>query len=969
MPDDDLFTRSEVLTGLPTGRANTLLFLIESRTARLSALSRRAMERFLTEETARERDLAFIDAFAEGKSPPVKPTIQDIEWFAAEWASLVPDNPRIRAATAYLLAKKYIFSFESIPGIRASLGLDTRAVAQSFQSLYNQPIEIIFTRKPGVISRIHWTWKAIAHWLESLDPFWTAFALTLTETVGAGILALPIAVAGIGPIPGVILLVVLGLINIFTVAAMAEAVARNGNIRFRNAYFGRMIADYLGNGGSVIISISLVFLQVLTLLAYEIGFSLTLGKISPIPAPVWAFVLFLIILYFIRRESLNATVASALVVGAVNISLILILSVIALTHATTTNLSYMNVPFINGSAFDPSILGLIFGVILTAYFGHTSVGNCANVVLRRDPSGRSLLWGCIAGQFSAILLYSIWVLAVNGSVPSQEMVNQFGTALIPLAEMVGPLAKIIGSFYVVLAIGMGSINFALGLSNMIRERLPQPGPHHIVLYRRRGKLIFESDRKQSSQMMLALVYLGIHSGEPHLRIDVQYLGKIQRFEIGISKQWNVDTLLDQLPRTVLQNLRLVIQVQEAHPDEAIIQVSTSMKMRFEDAPDTSGFSMADLFTLPEAEKKILRWMLGREKTSLAEIKEQADLNADLVDATIKTLIERSYIQVIQSLDESGNDISFSTNLSFKIGRKLPKGIEEKLYEQSTDRNDRSAPGIKPNPVWENLLQKNGRFWISNIPLVLVLLLTEWLLFSGNGSFTQPLSFLGVIIVSLLGGIFPILLLAASRQKGDISPDYTLHIPYLSLFSTIIYLLFLASIFIHGLFIWGKSIQGAVACIVGFSIVGLTIFLKTHGAFSPRLLLVLRRERGDRDKIHFSISIAGKPMRSSIQLRYQGFDQSMESSAGEISDISGLQSVIFQIPNNPAWDLKVWAYQVGNEGHVDSLSAGIELQIDERKEQYDLSLSAGQALATLRGNMSSIALILNQTQGIDEYAEP
>ena len=56
----ELLTREEVLDGLFGGHtkaASTVLFAIESRTAYLVAQSRQAMERFLTEETAGEREL------------------------------------------------------------------------------------------------------------------------------------------------------------------------------------------------------------------------------------------------------------------------------------------------------------------------------------------------------------------------------------------------------------------------------------------------------------------------------------------------------------------------------------------------------------------------------------------------------------------------------------------------------------------------------------------------------------------------------------------------------------------------------------------------------------------------------------------------------------------------------------------------------------------------------------------------
>ena len=128
---EELFTREEVMAGLPARRARTLLFLIESRTAHLVAQSRQAMERFLTEEAAEERDLAFLEAFALGRDPPLRPTIQHLERHAPQWAPLVTENPRVRAAVAHLLGQKYDFTYQAVPGIRAALGLDEEAVQQA----------------------------------------------------------------------------------------------------------------------------------------------------------------------------------------------------------------------------------------------------------------------------------------------------------------------------------------------------------------------------------------------------------------------------------------------------------------------------------------------------------------------------------------------------------------------------------------------------------------------------------------------------------------------------------------------------------------------------------------------------------------------------------------------------------------------------------------------------------------------
>jgi amino acid permease len=555
----------------------------------------------------------------------------------------------------------------------------------------------------------------------------------LTETVGAGILALPIALASIGPLIGIPLLIVLGLVNVLTVAAMAEAASRSVNIRYGNAYFGRMVSDYLGKTGSVIVSITMAILIILVLLAYYFGFSSTLENATRIPAMVWAIFLFMITLYFVRRESLNATIASALVVGAINISLILVLSALSIGHVKITNLLYTGIPFIHNQTFSSSILGPIFGVVLLAYFGHTSVGNCAKVVLQRDPSGRTLIWGCMSGQLAAIAIYIIWIFAVNGAVAPQELANQSGTSLIPLARIVGPEIIIIGSLYVLLAIGMGSVHFSLGLYNLVRERIPNAGIGQIRASVTRRKLILIS------------------------------------------------------------------------------------------------------------------------------------------------------------------------------------------------------------------------------PLIGIFLISELFLFLRNASFTQPLSFVGVIVISLLGGIIPMLLLISSRKKGEIIPGFTFKILSLPGITPSIYLIFLSSLLIHGLVIWRNSVQGVLALVVGIATIVLTILLNQRGAFSPRLLLELHSDRRKVGKVSYSITSAGSPVPSDIQIRYPESEQTLRAYEGEITDTSSLQSAIFQIPAKLAWDLKVYAYQDGLGDPIESLPVHLDIQIRDRNEQFDLIHLNGEVLTMLQGQACKIVV--------------
>ena len=179
------FDRDEVLAGLPARRAAALLFLIESRTAHLVARSRRALDPFLTDAAAEERELAFREAFALGRDPPVRPTIQDLERHAADWAPLVARNPRVQATLARLVGEKYDVAYYDAPQIRAALGLDERPVREAYERLYGESLDAIFARRVGLRERLRWAWAKLAARVESLPPFWTVYALTLTETVGA----------------------------------------------------------------------------------------------------------------------------------------------------------------------------------------------------------------------------------------------------------------------------------------------------------------------------------------------------------------------------------------------------------------------------------------------------------------------------------------------------------------------------------------------------------------------------------------------------------------------------------------------------------------------------------------------------------------------------------------------------------------------------------------------------------------
>jgi amino acid permease len=460
-----MFSRSEVLGGMPARRAASTIFAIENRTARLVVRSRRAIERYVSERAAAHQERAFLQALAEGREPPLRPSIQDIERHAPDWASLVPPDPSLRATVAHQLAGKYRFTRERVPRLRAMLGLEEAAVRESHERLFKKPLDAIYADRLPTRERWRWLRAGVAERLESLPPTWAAFALTLTETVGAGVLALPIALAGIGVLPAIALLIVFGLINLITIAALVESISRDGAIRYGTAYFGRLVEDYLGASGRLVLSVTLFVINTLAVVSYVIGFGLTLAAVTGSPSIVWVALLLGTTLAVLQRGSLDATVATAIVIGCVNIVLLLAIAVVGLTHADIGLLTASPAGLQAGS------VALVFGVLLTAFFGHTSAATAAKIVLARDPTGRALMRGNVAAIGLAIVLYAFVVVGINGAVRPAELIGFGGTAIEPLARVSGPVVSLLGGAFVVLAMGLAAITCSLALYNQAREAL------------------------------------------------------------------------------------------------------------------------------------------------------------------------------------------------------------------------------------------------------------------------------------------------------------------------------------------------------------------------------------------------------------------------------------------------------------------------------------------------------------------
>jgi len=428
MTSVNLISRDEVLRGLPAGRAQTLLYLIEARAAHAAARAQQTADLFPSEAEAESLDQAYLQSIALSRDLPRQPTIQEIEQYAPVWKELVPASDQMHAALAHLLGKKYQFTARATPAIRAALRLDTSPVQEAYLQYYGQSLGTIYTPRVTLSDRLRWAIGAIGNWVDTLPPFQQTCVLMIAMSFPQAALALSIALAGVGPLIGIGLIILFGLVNMVTVAALAEAVTRNGTIRYGNAFLGRVAADYLGPSGSMVMTLAVGVFGFLGEIAAFVGIAKTLAGFTPIPTVVWAAALFGINIFRLARQSLKLSLIVSLIMATTVIALLTMLSAFALTNFHFDYFS-MNTSDGTRAEIKPALLQALLGVLLTAYYGHIFVTQIARVVLPREPSGRALINGSVASIGILTLIFVVWELAVTGVVSPQALAGTAGTVL------------------------------------------------------------------------------------------------------------------------------------------------------------------------------------------------------------------------------------------------------------------------------------------------------------------------------------------------------------------------------------------------------------------------------------------------------------------------------------------------------------------------------------------------------------
>lgn len=212
----------------------------------------------------------------------------------------------------------------------------------------------------------------------------------------------------------------------------------------------------------------------------------------------------------------------------------------------------------------------------------------------------------------------------------------------------------------------------------------------------------------------------------------------------------------------------------------------------------------------------------------------------------------------------------------------------------------------------------GRFLLALTPVILVWLVAEWMVLTGTGSFAGMLGFLGVMVHSLMSGIFPALLLVASRRKGELVPGVSYRFLGHPLLIGGIYLLFLGNLFLHGLVIWQHPLMRAGGVFMGLLIFGVTVGMARRGAFARRAVVELRHDQRPGGRQTLSVVVGGEPLAAEAR-------------------VEGRQACV-TLPATGARELKIWAHSVTRAGDSEPLDGLVEITEGSTVRRIDLRLS-------------------------------
>jgi hypothetical protein len=214
-----------------------------------------------------------------------------------------------------------------------------------------------------------------------------------------------------------------------------------------------------------------------------------------------------------------------------------------------------------------------------------------------------------------------------------------------------------------------------------------------------------------------------------------------------------------------------------------------------------------------------------------------------------------------------------------------------------------------------------------VPVVGIVGVAVWLLLTGREAFTAPIAFVGTITGPVLSGVFPMLLLLASRRAGEYVPAVGSGPLGRPVVAIAVAGLFLAALLVH-VALWTDPVQRAVAILAGLATLGIAVrFVLRPPAAS--LVVELRLDRRAPATAYLTVTNAGRTAAVDVRLQRatdaEAVPNEVRSTPGLGVDLGAVDSVGRVEVDLPAarW-VRLWVHELTEAGRSVPVAARYEL---------------------------------------------
>lgn len=268
----------------------------------------------------------------------------------------------------------------------------------------------------------------------------TAIATIIGTTIGAGILGIPYAIAKVGFLPGVILIVCIGIATTILNLMYAEVTLRTRQDHEIPGYGGL----YLGTDAKMLALLAGLLGSYGALLAYIVGEGQVLQNLLGGSATIWS-VLFICFGSYIIYRGVDVVKKIELVMSIALLGVLLLIGMAVQSHITNINLSFVDV----NNFITP------YGVLMFAFAGTASIPMVRQQLKGQERKLPAVILIASSVILSVYFVFTWLVLGVTGSETTQ-------IATIGLGLKVGPFIRVLGNILAAITLLTGYI--AMGLS-------------------------------------------------------------------------------------------------------------------------------------------------------------------------------------------------------------------------------------------------------------------------------------------------------------------------------------------------------------------------------------------------------------------------------------------------------------------------------------------------------------------------